>query len=209
MVIIVARNEGRAAVELCKTNGWGRMYITRTPKPYPDEPWAWDNGAYQAYCKGEPLNIEKWKRRTELATRAGTPYMCVLPDIVAGGHQSLELSITNIQYVPPQWPKYLAVQDGITSEDVLPYLPFLDGIFLGGSTAYKTTAAAWADFAHQHGKKFHYARASTRRKLQDAMQCNADSIDTACPLWIPRQLRQFTAWCNELKYQPQLFGGTQ
>ena len=205
MIIIVARNETHHAVKICQQHGWGRMYITRTPNPYPGEPWAWDNGAYQAHLRGRELNITEWKRRTQLAADKPPPYLAVLPDIVAGGQRSLELSYRHIQDLPRNWPKYIAVQDGIEPDDITPLLPYISGIFLGGTTAYKQTAAAWAHYAHNNSKRFHYARASTRRKLQDAIQCGADSIDTAAPIWIPRQLRQWIRWTNELKTQGQLF----
>ena len=205
MKIIIARNEGRKARELYDRTGWGRMYMDRTPQPFPGEPWAWDNGAYQAYLRGETLNIDQWKKRTALAVGAPTPYLAVLPDIVAGGLRSLELSLKHLADLPIWWPKYLPVQDGIDPKHVDSITGQIRGIFLGGSTTYKRRAKEWADFAHQHGLRMHYARAGTRGKLRHAHESGADSHDTACPLWIPRQYEQWLRWTREIETQAHLF----
>ena len=201
MKIIIARNEGKKARELYDKTGWGRMYIDRTPNPFPGEPWAWDNGAWQAHVQGKPLDIELWKHRTRLATAAPTPYMAILPDIVAGGLKSLELSARHIDDMPLWWPKYLPVQNGIQPHHTEPMVPKLKGIFLGGDTEYKRTAHMWAEFAHAHGLRLHYARAGTRGELRHAHDCGADSLDTARPLWIPRQYNQWMRWTQELQTQ--------
>ncbi|MDA8378438.1 MAG: hypothetical protein M0Z50_15555 [Planctomycetia bacterium] len=205
MIIIGPRTETLKDIQLYQNNGWGRMYINRRPTPYQNEPWGWDNGAYQAFQNGTEININEWIKRTEKIANVPAPYLCVLPDIVGGGKRSLQLSINNRIYIPEDWPAYLPVQDGITENDVIPYLHMIDGIFLGGTTTYKKNAAAWSDFAHTHDIKFHYARAGTRRKLQDALLCGSDSVDTACPLWIPRQMKQFKRWTIELNTQRNLF----
>lgn len=208
MIILIARNEGRKAEELYRKTGWGRMYMDRTPNPFPGEKWGWHNGAWQAHLQGQRLDIELWKHRTNLATAAPTPHLAVLPDIVCGGLESLDLSARHIDDMPLWWPKYLPVQDGIEPKHVEPLIQQLRGIFLGGSTLYKRTAPTWAEFAHAHGLRLHYARAGTRGKLRHAHECGADSLDTACPLWIPRQYHQWMRWTREIRAQGHLFATT-
>ncbi len=66
----------------------------------------------------------------------------------------------------PDWRWYLAVQDGMTTDDVRPYLHLFQGIFLGGTDKFKLQALRWCDLAHAHQMPFHYARAGTLRKME-------------------------------------------
>ena len=86
-------------------------------------------------------------------------------------------------------PLYLAVQDGMTPEELEelrwvetdePYLDLVDGLFLGGSDDFKKTAPAWRALADRWGLKLHYGRA-TQSRIAAAKAAGADSADSSHP----------------------------
>lgn len=117
----------------------------------------------------------------------------VLPDIAAGGMDSLALSRRWMNRCLGQCDLVLiAVQDGMVFEDVAPYVGTRVGIFLGGSTEWKLeNAEAWGawcaslDCAHPRstpeqpmtGCWFHFARVNTEIRTTLAIASDADSID--------------------------------
>ena len=119
------------------------------------------------------------------------PFMCVLPDIVAGGLESLALSLRWLDELPAHLPWYLVVQDGMTAADVEPHLHRVAGLFLGGTNEFKATAKVWADLAHAHGKLFHFGRAASIPKIQLALASGCDSLDTTFPLWTNERMSLF------------------
>jgi hypothetical protein len=190
-----------------RRRGWGRMVIDKPPKIWPGEPWGFDNGAYSAWRAGRPFPAEEFSRRLEVAQRiAGTPYLSVTPDIVAGGLRSLEFSLRWLKKLPAEWPWYLAVQDGMQPSEVASVLEPFTGIFLGGTARFKSTAWQWRSLALEHGKKFHFARASVLSRIELARICQADSLDTAFPLWTAQRFREFLALFDGEPRQSQIVG---
>jgi hypothetical protein len=176
--------------------GWGRMFVDRPPCPFPFERWGFDNQAFIAWRNGTEWNGDAYLKRLEAAMLANSdPYLAVTPDIVAAGlkslHHSIDWRMNQLRDV--DWPWYLAVQDGMTREDVKPYLHLFQGLFLGGSDAFKSTARRWADLSHDNGLKFHYGRAGTPGKLVSAFKSGCDSCDSAFPLWTKERMKIF-AW---------------
>ncbi len=179
------------------------MFTYGTPRPWAGEKWGLDNGAFSYWRQGKSFDGDLFLRRVERAYRVGTPYLAVAPDIVAGGLRSLEFSLSWLEQLPPEWPWFIAVQDGMGLDDVKAVLDRFAGIFLGGTDRFKATAAHWATLARKHGKRFHYARAGTRRKLLHAIAVNANSLDSCLPLWNRPRFAQFVAWW-EKGLPPQL-----
>lgn len=171
--------------------GWGRMVSEKHPAPYPDEPWGFDNGAFSAWLKQEPFPHDRFLYRLDIALDKPTPYLAVVPDLVARGIESLEFSLGWLDSLPDTWPWYLAVQDGMKIQDVEPVLDRFAGIFLGGTTRFKSTAPEWYEVARRNGKRFHYARASTPRRIEHAKRIGADSLDSAFPLWTEERFNEF------------------
>ena len=171
----------------------GRMVIDTAIKPYQGEPWGFDNGAFRDWLNGKEFDSSAFLLRLEMAKKIGTPYLAVTPDIVAGGDKSLYFSLDWLDKLQ-EWPWYLAVQDGMKLDQVSKILKPFAGIFLGGTDKFKATAWHWCKLAHMHGKKFHYARAGTPRKLIEAKKVGADSCDSAFPLW---SMERFMALINE------------
>lgn len=179
--------------------GWGRMWIARSCNiyTYPDEPWGFDNGAYRDYSQGQSFNEVAYRKSLGRAIEHGVPYMAVAPDIVAGGERSLAFSVAWRHALPDLFPWYLAVQDEMNVVEVGKELESgrWKGIFLGGSTSYKSTATYWRRMAHSFGLRFHYGRCGTPTKLEHAYAVGADSIDSAFPMWTTERWNTFVrAW---------------
>lgn len=195
-VVLLGEFTGRRVPRI-QALGWGRLWIGRNPSAYPGEPWGCDNGAYRDYLAGgRGVNVPRFLRHVEnCQRRLGTPYLAVAPDIVAGGLESLEYSLDWLGRLPPDWPWYLAVQDGQTPADVEPVATRFAGIFLGGTAEWKwLTARVWRNFSRAHGLRLHYARAGTPRKLQHAIDVEADSLDSAFPMWTHERWTSFEYW---------------
>jgi hypothetical protein len=164
--------------------------------PFTNEPWGFDNCAFLHWRRGVPFDSNGYRRRLDAAITVGTPYLAVVPDIVAGGVESLEFSWQwfGIQRdLPIDWPWYLAVQDGMTRRDVEGVIRGgWAGLFLGGTNKFKSaTAFMWCELAREFGLKFHYGRAGTPKKIEHAKVIKADSLDSAFPLWTERRFTQF------------------
>lgn len=159
------------------------MFVQKKVTPLPGETWAFDNGAYIWWRKGEPFNGKVFEKRIIQAMPQGVPYLAVTPDIPAQGKKSLEFSLSWIKNLPPEWPWYLAVQDGMGLPEVERVIDLFQGLFLGGSNRFKQTAWYWKNLTEKYHKKFHYGRAGVRKKIIHASQIGANSLDSAWPLW--------------------------
>jgi hypothetical protein len=205
--ILVGETRSRANIERLRSLGWGRIFTKQPPSPYPYERWAFDNGAYSAYCHNREFPEQEFLWRLDAASTARTdPYFAVIPDIVAGGLSSLEFSAKwrMSGRLVDEWRWYLAVQDGMTPADVEPHLHLYDGIFLGGTDRFKATAYRWAQLAHKHHLQFHYGRASTPRKLVSAFRSGADSCDSSHPLWSAERFATFAYRWQGLGIQKEM-----
>lgn len=191
MIVLVGDTRSHKNVALLKSLGWGRMRVLNMTRPFEGEPWALDNGAFGAWRRNEPFDAAGFRKRVAKALTMPAPFMCALPDIVAGGLESLAMSLRWLDELPAHLPWYLVVQDGMTPADVEPHLLRLAGLFLGGTDPFKATARQWADLAHAHGKLFHFGRAASIQKIQMALASGCDSIDTTFPLWTNERMVLF------------------
>ncbi len=213
LAVMVGECTGKMADKLERL-GWGRCWIARDRRiyVYQGEPWILDNGAFRDWKRGDAFNHQLYQKVIETKARPAAelqpPRFCVAPDIPGGGIDSLEMSVEaadpHTGYLPIDWPRYLAVQDGMTAADVAPFLcyhdaglrePFrmFDGLFLGGTNEFKLTAAEWRQLATTHNAGFHYGRCGTLKKLAHAIEVGADSIDSAFPMWSHERFDTFTA----------------
>lgn len=139
-----------------------------------------DNGAWADFQAGRQFNEEAYERFLEwVAIQDVPPRWLVLPDIVAGGYRSLALSIrylnrclsiTNLVLI--------AVQDGITTDDLAPLVGSRVGIFLGGTTEWKLeNMRKWGEFCSTMEIYYHVARVNSIRRIELAIYSGAYSID--------------------------------
>jgi len=212
-MMFIGSTRAKRLVDRSIANGWGRLFCCEKPAPRPGEPWALDNGAFPAWFHKRPWSAAAFLRSVEQSAGLHPPTMAVLPDKVAEGHASLEWSLRWLALnILPAFPWYLAVQDGMAFDDVERALPEVAGLFLGGTDAFKATAPAWRALAHKHGKKFHYARVSTQNRLRAAIDCGADSADSAQMLWSTKydgnHWDRFERWWRDNMAQEPLFKRT-
>ncbi len=186
------------------------MFVFDRPDPYPDEPFGFDNGAFYCWRANQSFDVDAYMRRVERLDKLGVmPYLAVLPDVVGGGRASLDFSLSWIDQLPT-WPLYLALQDGMTEDEVRSTVltqPRIAGLFLGGTDKFKLGAYKWRNLTlkinwEHRPLRFHYARAGTLRKLDHAKQIHADSLDSAFPIWTEeRFIRFIRAWAWDSKQQ--------
>lgn len=142
-LVLVGDTRSRTNVAILQQLKWGRMVVEKSPKPYPCEPWGFDNMAFIAWRSGAVWDADSYLRRLDVAQSApNDPCMAIVPDVVAAGLHSLDFSLkwrtTHLRGV--DWPWYLAVQDGMEVSDVAPHMHLFAGLFLGGSDRFKATA---------------------------------------------------------------------
>ncbi|MBV60946.1 MAG: hypothetical protein CMH65_06555 [Nevskiales bacterium] len=160
---------------IASSAGW------KPKKEYKRVPCALDNGAFQCWRRGFPFMADVFRETLAESYRVGlTLDFIVCPDIVSGGKDSLSYSM--------KWANgeletaknlALAVQDGMTVQDVRPYLHRFAWLFVGGTLDWKwQTAKQWIDLAHSRGLKCHIGRVGTLPHLKQAQRLGADSVDS-------------------------------
>lgn len=146
---------------------------------------ALDNGAWSAYLKGSPFDEDAFCRALDKVGEVAQ--WTVLPDIVAGGRASLDLTLTWLDRLNGFPGRLLiAVQDGIEPDDVRQYLGPMVGIFLGGSTEYKLrTMDAYGALARRRQCYFHVGRVNSLKRINACAQAGADSFDGTSVIAFP------------------------
>jgi len=160
---------------------WGRMWSRdKIRRCWPGELFGFDNGAFSAWRNNDAFPDERFLVR--LANLCEQPkancIIAVVPDLVAEGLKSLAFSMWWLPRLPSEYPWHLAVQDGMRPADVEPHIHRFAGLLLGGTDDFKRRAKEWCDFAHDHGKRFHWARCYSIRNVEEAHHIGADSIDS-------------------------------
>lgn len=193
----------RRNLEALRTHGW-RLLVTPDTYARSHRPkgfrFALDNGAWGAHQQSRPFPAETFAAMVaELGAAAD---WVVLPDIVAGGSESLALSLSWLDRLSGL--RLLAVQDGMTLDQVRPHLGPTVGLFLGGSTAWKlSTMRSWGRLAAEVGCHYHVARVNTGRRIRLCQDAGADSFDgTSCTRFAVNTPRLTAA-----VRQGHLFGG--
>lgn len=205
-MLFIGSTRAKKLIARSRSLGWGRLFVEK-PSPQPGEPWALDNGVFGAWRAEKPWSAAAFLRSLEQSAALPPPDLAVLPDKVGAGAESIAWSMAWLAVLPSR-PWFLAVQDGMTVAEVEAVIPKVSGLFLGGTDAFKATAQTWCDLAHAHGKKFHYARVSTRDRLKAAFDCGADSADSSQMLWSDDHWRRFECWWREIANQTSLFART-
>lgn len=203
MMPYASRTGTRRNLDALRSRGWG-LLVSRTG--------AWrtegfgnivgDNGAWADFQADRTFDGDAFDRFLDWIT-PHAPRWIVLPDIVAGGARSLELSL--------RWSNrcraatdlvLIAVQDGLETTDLAPFVGPSVGIFLGGSTAWKlANMHAWGEFSAEHRCHYHVARVNTARRMRMAAASGADSIDGSSASRFAVTLPKLNLW----RSQPDLF----
>lgn len=177
MIFYCSRTGTKRNLAVMRASGWhllvSRAGVWRTE----GFPYAIENGAWSDHQQGKQFDEDAFERLIEkLGDRAD---FIVLPDIVAGGMRSLDLSmrwqnrcraICDLVLIP--------VQDGMTPGDLAPLVSQHVGIFLGGSTEWKIdTAPIWGAFCAERRVYLHFARVNTAKRMFLAIAAGANSGD--------------------------------
>jgi hypothetical protein len=189
----VGQARGARLIAELSALGLGEMTV-RGELPPRRSPWAFDNGAFGDWRAGRSFDGAAFRAALLRLSHVGTPPdFIVLPDIVAGGAESLAFSASWIGSLQRFGvPLYLAVQDGMEPADLGDVLPCIGGVFVGGSLPWKLCEAGrWCAFAHANGLPCHIGRVGTGRRVIWARRIGADSIDSSLPLFSRENLNSF------------------
>jgi len=170
----------------------------------PDRQWAFDNG-----CFRDPDAFDRDRWLAELVTRGGHDrcLFAVAPDVVGDAVETLRRSLPVLPLIRAIGvPAALVAQDGLEALPV-PWDAF-DCLFVGGSTAWKLSEAAYALAAEakRRGKHTHMGRVNSLRRLRAAMVGGYDSADGTFLTFGPNvNLPRVRAWLDALNRQPALW----
>jgi len=172
----------RKLIEKCNARNIGLLMVDnwRDPNKWPF--FAVDNGCFAAWHRQEEWNPAPFLNILTKCKQIGhDPEFIVVPDMPLS-EQSLDFSkiwLPVLKHKYPSFPRYLAVQDGMTSEDVKPLISEISGIFIGGSMEWKMdTMKAWVEFAHAEGLQCHVGRIGPIQRMLICELAGADSIDS-------------------------------
>ena len=147
--------------------------------------WGVDNGAWSAFQQGKPFDEDAFSRAIDKVAE-GAQWV-VLPDIVAGGMASLELSLKWLDRLGKGFPERLliAVQDGMVPDDVREYLSPMVGLFIGGTTEFKLNMEPWGKLARRRNCYMHVGRVNSLKRINACAQAGADSFDGTSVIAFP------------------------
>lgn len=169
-----SRTGTRRNLAALRAAGWRLMVSAKGVLRTEGFRYALDNGAWTAFQQQQPFDVPAFERAVrELGTGAD---FVVVPDIVAGGLESLAFSLDWLPRLSGL--RLLAVQDGMTEDDVAPHIGRSVGVFVGGSTPFKEhTMAGWAKLARSRGAYCHVGRVNTVRRIRQCADAGVDSFD--------------------------------
>ena len=199
MIPYASRTGTRTTLAALRAAGWGLLVsATGVQSREGFDVWCLDNGAWTAHQAGAEWNADLF---TKLCNKLGKgAQFVVVPDIVGGGLDSLQLSLSwlpRLKHVAQR--RLIAVQDGMAPDDVRPYLNERVGVFVGGTTDWKiNTMRAWGNLAKETNAYLHIGRVNTQRRIRLCKDCGADSFDGSGVSRFPSGLRRLN---NEVKQQ--------
>ena len=163
------------------------------------------------------IDTHKWVRGLHQVAAHPSIDNCVLvalPDLVNDA-RSLDKSIEALELALAEGldlPYYLVVQPDPAdprdeSEDtysriwhLLDNYPQIAGLFIGGDNGFKDAMGqVYADLAHEFGRRVHYGRASSRRKIRQAVSIGAETCDST-------QHQRYQSWYQVSDVDPHNLG---
>mgnify|MGYP006270279193 CR=1 FL=1 len=202
MIPYAARTGTRRNLAELRYHEWRLLVSARGVLRTEGFPYALDNGAWTAFQRNEPFD----ERAFDIAVdRLGADAdFIVVPDIVCGGMRSLEYSLSWLDRLRGVAPLVLAVQDGMTVDDLRPLLGPDVGVAVGGSTEWKeSTTFMWWRLAREMNARCHVLRVNTLRRLNICIHAGATSFDGSSASRYSKTCARLT---QELR-RPRLFQG--
>lgn len=177
LIAYASRTGTRRNLAALREHGWRLLVSAKGCLRDEGFPYALDNGAWSAFTQGQPFDVRAFE--VALAKMGASADWVVIPDIVAGGLASLEMSLKWMRRVLDSSERgLLAVQDGMAPADVAEFLGPRVGIFVGGSTDWKLkTLPAWCELANDRDAWAHVGRVNTARRIHLCAASGATSFD--------------------------------
>lgn len=181
MLCYASRTGTRRNLDALRRAGWG-LLVSRAGSWRTEgfSNWVADNGAWADFQAGRCFDEDEYEWfLLWIEAQETLPAWIVLPDVVARGSASLELSTRYLNRCMAVAPLVLiAVQDGMEHADLAPLVGPRVGIFLGGSTEWKLARMAdWGSFCADHRIHYHVARVNSIKRIYAAIAAGAHSID--------------------------------
>jgi hypothetical protein len=178
-VISLATGTGtRRNLDAMRAHGFGLLLTPDRPEMRNGfDLFAIDNGAWGCFQRGVQWLPEPWQRLVEAHGR--TALFAILPDVVCGGAASLALSLSWLPWAQERCPQVLiAVQNGMTAEDLRPHVGPHVGIFVGGDTEWKEgSLPMWGALAKETGCWLHVGRVNSARRIRLCALSGVHSFD--------------------------------
>jgi hypothetical protein len=178
MISYASNTRSVRSLEMFRRYGWRILLNPTDPKPPSGFRFAIDNGAWRSYMQKVPFDYDRFAHLVDQHGAAAD--FVVIPDIVCGGNDSLEFSLSWLHRLRGIRLLLLPVQDGMHADQIGAVLRHHDGlgIFLGGSTEWKLqTMYGWGMVAHALSCYYHIGRVNSRRRIRLAHEAGANSID--------------------------------
>ena len=176
MISYASRTGTKRNLNAMRDHGWRVLVSAAGVLRHEGFKYALDNGAWSAFTQGTPFDVPAFELALDKMGK-GSDWI-VLPDIVAGGMPSLDLSLSWMDRCSSLAPVLIPVQNGMKAYDVRPHIGPRVGIFIGGDTEWKiSTMPMWGLLARESGCHLHVGRVNTRRRIKLCQMAGVDSID--------------------------------
>lgn len=178
-MIPYASNTGtRRNLQAMRDAGWRILLTPDNPRPPAHLRFAIDNGEWGMRDLPLPHDFQPF---ADLIERYGCAAdFVILPDIVGGGMDSLDLSVSWIPRLRKLQQLLLPLQDGMQPEAVGNVLREHRnvGLFLGGTTEYKLREIyGWGMVANSWRRWYHVGRVNSARRIRLCAEAGATSFD--------------------------------
>lgn len=177
LIAYASRTGTLANLQLLDEAGW-RLLVSATGRwNHHGFRFGYDNGAWTAFTHGKPIDLDLFARG--LRKMGKDADWAALPDIVAGGKASLDLSLAWMRFVLDECERgLLPVQNGIAPPDIADLIGPRVGIFIGGDTKYKLeTMATWSALARAKNAWCHVGRVNSQKRIRACQTAGATSFD--------------------------------
>lgn len=196
MIPYASRTGTRRNLALLREAGWRLFVSAKGVLRTEGFPYALDNGAWTAFTRGEPFDVEAFLRAFE-KLGAGADFV-IAPDIVAGGRASLDLSLDWLPRLDAARLVLVPNQDGLEPEDFSDLVGPRVGVFHGGSTEWKlANMVKWGRWCAERGVYFHVGRVNTAVRYRLAHVSGACSVDGSRASRFAQDIHDLDAWSRQ------------
>lgn len=201
MIAYASRTGTRRNLDALRGCGWRLLVSAAGCLRSEGFPYALDNGAWSAFTRGRPFDELAFS--VALRKMGGAADWTVIPDVVASGAASLDLSLRWMRRVLDESPRgMLAVQNGMTVADVRPFVGPRVGIFIGGDTAWKlATLLDWTQLGREVGAWVHVGRVNTARRIAVCQLAGATSFDGTSASRFAKTVRPLDQARRQMSFQ--------